>query len=117
MKKVIITFLKLVCLLVLLSALLGVGFIVYNELQGSNAKKYLIRKYNLNEWTTFAISAKEYVYEKEVDCSTLWLKKCTEDESLSRELTFITLDGDKIKVIEFKNGEFEDNYEQEKKDN
>lgn len=121
MKKVIITLLKLVCLIALLVAFAGVGFIGYNELQGSNAKKYLIRKYNLNEWTVFAISAKEYVYEKEAECSTLWLKKCTDDETLARELVFITLDGVKIEVTELVNGEFEDNYkndeEKEKKDN
>ena len=117
MKKVIITILKLICLIALLIAFVGVGFGVYNELHGSNAKKYLIRKYNLNEWTVFAISAKEYVYEKEVDCSTLWLKKCTDDETLSRELIFITKDGEKIKVIEYDNGDFEDNYSNEKKDN
>lgn len=117
MKKVIITLLKLICLIVLLTAFAGVGFIGYNELQGSNAKKYIIRKYNLSQWSVFAISAKEYVYEKEAECSTLWLKKCTDDETLARELTFITLDGVKIKVTELTNGDFIDDYENEKKDN
>lgn len=116
MKKVIVTSLKLICLIALLVALAGVSFVVYGELQGSNAKKYLIKKYNFNDWNVFVLSAKEYVYEKEVDCSTLWLKKCTDNEELARELVFITLDGDKIKVTEFDNGDFEDNYSKEKKD-
>ena len=121
MKKVIITILKLVCLIALLAAFAGVGFIGYNELQGANAKKYIIRKYNLNQWGVFAISAKEYVYEKETECSTLWLKKCTDDETLARELVFITLDGEKINVTELTNGDFIDDYktdeDKEKKDN
>ena len=111
MKKTLKNVLRFIVLTFLIIAFCLIGYITYSEIQATRAKEYLIDKYYFNDWNIVAIYSTEYVYEKDTDCSKLILKKCTKDENLYKRFTFITTDGVKIKVTEYKNNIFEDDYE------
>ncbi len=100
--------------LVVLVALLGVvallGCVAYVDINASEAKEYLMEKYEFKNSELMATKYTEYVYEDIADCNSLWLKKCTKDENLAFKYTFKTNDGKRIVVKEYKDGNFEDNY-------
>lgn len=110
MKKFIKNLFRFLILIILLACFVAIGIVAYSEIQGTDAKEHLIKTYDFGDWNIFAIYSKEYVYEKEVDCSTLWFKKCTDDKNLYKEFIFITTKGEKIKVTEYKNGDIVDDY-------
>lgn len=99
---------------VVIVALLGVfallGCVAYVDINASEAKEYLMEKYDFKNSELMATKYTEYVYEDIADCSSLWLKKCTKNENLAFKYTFKTNDGKKIIVKEDKDGNFEDNY-------
>ena len=99
---------------VVIVALLGVvallGCVAYVDINSSEAKEYLMEKYDFKNSELMATKYTEYVFEDIADCSSLWLKKCTKNENLAFKYTFKTNDGKKIIVKEDKDGNFEDNY-------
>ena len=99
---------------VVIVALLGVfallGCVAYVDINASEAKEYLMEKYDFKNSELMATKYTEYVYEDIADCSSLWLKKCTKNENLAFKYTFKTNNGKKIIVKEDKDGNFEDNY-------
>ena len=111
MKKTLKKALKIVILLILIAAFVIIGYITYSEIQATKAKEYLIDKYDFNDWNIVAIYHTEFVYEKDTECSKLILRKCTNNEKLYKKFTFITVDGIKVHVTEYKNNTFEDDYE------
>jgi len=98
---------------VVIVALLGVlGVLIYLTYVSSNseeAKKYLVETYKLNEKNLNATKYTEYVYEDIADCSSLWLKECTDNANLVAEFTF-KYDNKEIVVYEDKDGNYTDNY-------
>ena len=100
-------------------------YIGVNDIKAGKAKDYLVEEYNLDSYKLYAYKTIEYVYEENVDCSTLWLKKCTDDINLEKEITFIRLEKGfpKIHVTVDRDGHYKDDYgnkddkEEEKKDN
>ena len=51
-----------------------------------------------------------YVYEEDANCNSLWLKECTDDKDLEKEVIYYTKGGIKFTVKSFKDGSFEDDY-------
>ncbi len=90
-----------------------IGIMLYNDLHGNEAKKYLIEKYGFVEKELFVKEYQPYVYEDVANCDTLWLKKCTDDKTLVAEYTFKTKNGSFIKVIENENLQYTDDYNEE----
>lgn len=106
LKKVLFWLLMLVVV-----ALVGVlGCVAYVDIQCSEAKDYLVKTYNLDKSDLQAVKYTEYVYEDIADCSSLWLKQCTDDENLLYKYTFKMKDGTKIVVSEDKEGNLTDDY-------
>ena len=83
----------------------------YVDIQSSEAKDYLVETYDFNKSDLHITKYTEYVYEDITDCSSLWFKKCTDDENLLYKYTFKTTDGEIIEVIEDKDGNLTDDYE------
>ncbi len=83
-------------------------YMTYVNSNASNAKNYLIEKYNLNEKEWYAVKYTEYVYEDRADCNSLWIKKCTSDKDLLYEYTFKNKDKETIIVKETINGDLSD---------
>lgn len=113
MKNILKKLFRFVILVVLIGLFLAFGWISFSEIQATRAKEYLIKKYDFTDWNVFAITSREYVYEEDVDCSTQWIKKCTDDKELYKRFTFITTEGETFKVTEYKNGEFSDTYKKD----
>lgn len=84
--------------------------ITYVDIHASEAKDYLIEKYDFKKNQLFAVKYVEYAYEDITDCSSLWFKECTDNKDLLYEYSFKTKNGDKIVVTEDVNGVFSDNY-------
>ena len=104
---------KIVFLIIVLALLGVVGLltcVAYVDINSSEAKEYLMEKYEFKNSELMATKFVEYVYEDITDCSSLWLKKCTNDKNLAYKYTFKTNDGKKIIVSEDKDGNFKDNY-------
>ncbi|MGN1337110.1 MAG: hypothetical protein ACI4WW_01375 [Candidatus Coprovivens sp.] len=91
-------------------------YYAYQDMTGSSCKEYLIEEYDFGTFDIFTKKTTVYVMNDEADCNSLWLKKCTDDKNLVKEVIFVTKDGNKIHVIEHKDGTFEDDYK-EKEDN
>ena len=113
MKKILKNILRFIVLVILLVAFVSIGRISYSEIQATKAKEYVIKELDFTDWNVFAIHSIEYVYEEDVDCSTLWLKKCTDNKDLYKRFTFMTTEGETFKVTEYKNGEFENTYKKD----
>ncbi|MBR6133792.1 MAG: hypothetical protein IKQ29_03655 [Bacilli bacterium] len=102
-------------------------YIGINDIKAGKAKDYLVEEYNLDSYKMYAYKTTEFVYEENVDCSTLWFKKCTDDVDKDKEITFILLEKGfpRIHVTVYKDGTYVDDYgnkdskkdEEEKKDN
>lgn len=105
-KKLLFGLLILVAIILIVMLIL----IAYVDIHASEAKDYLIEKYEFSKNEIFATKYVEYAYEDITDCSSLWFKKCTSNENLLYEYTFKTKDGDKIIVTEDVDGTFNDNY-------
>ena len=111
MKKTLKKALKIVILIILIAAFVIMGYITYSEIQATRAKEYLIKTYDFNDWNIVAVYSKEYIVDNnEEKCSKLILRECTDNKELYKKFTFITLDGDKVHVTEYKNNIFEDDY-------
>lgn len=105
--------LTIIFAIIILVVLAGLIFISYNDLQASKAKDYLNEKYNFGKFDIIAYKTIEYVDKDTTDCSSLWLKKCTDDDNLFKESYFITKDKIKIHVTEYNDGTFVDDYAKE----
>lgn len=113
MKNILKKLFKFIILVILIGLFVAFGWISYCEIQATKAKEYVIKEYDFTDWNVFAVLSSEYVYKEDVDCSTLWFKKCTEDKDLYKKFTFVTTEGKIFKVTEYKNGEFSDTYKKE----
>lgn len=113
MKNILKKLFRFIILIILIGLFGAFGWISYSEIQATKAKEYLIKEYDFTDWNVFAITSREYVYEEDVDCSTLWIKKCTDDNNLYKKFTFLTTEGKTFKVTEYKNGEFKDTYKKD----
>lgn len=110
MAKNVKRFVFLVVVVALLGVVVLLGCVAYVDINASEAKEYLMEKYEFKNSELMATKYTEYVYEDIADCNSLWLKKCTKDENLAFKYTFKTNDGKRIVVKEYKDGNFEDNY-------
>lgn len=86
------------------------GIITYNDANCTRGKMYLVKKYEVEEKNIKSIKYQEYAYDDITDCDSLWFKKCTSDDNLKYEYT-LEIDGVIIRVKEFKDGSFSDDYE------
>lgn len=97
--------------IVILIAIFGLGcYYAYIDINCSAAKEYLIKNYDLDEKKLKSKSYTEYVYEDIANCSTLWFKKCTNNEKLKYEYVFMLNEDTKIIVSEDIDGNMIDNY-------
>lgn len=94
-----------------IALIIVLGCMTYVDIQSSEAKDYLVETYDFNKSDLHITKYTEYVYEDITDCSSLWFKKCTDDENLLYKYTFKTTDGEIIEVIEDKDGNLTDDYE------
>lgn len=97
-------------MLVVVALIIVLGCVAYVDIQCSEAKDYLVETYDFNKSDLHATKYTEYVYEDIADCSSLWLKECTNDETLLYKYTFKTNDGEEIVVSEDKDGKLTDDY-------
>lgn len=97
-------------MLVVVALIIVLGCVAYVDIQCSEAKEYLVDTYDFNKSDLYATKYTEYVYEDITDCSSLWLKKCTDNENLLYKYTFKTKDGEEIVVSEDKDGNLTDDY-------
>ncbi len=109
-------FIKNLILFIILVALIGAfgvfGYLSYVDMNASNARDYLMEKYKFEKKELLAIKSVEYVYQDIANCETLWLKKCTDDETLANKYTFKIKNSDReIVVTEDTDGNFTDDYE------
>ena len=98
-------------ILAAIALIIVLGCMTYVDIQSSEAKDYLVETYDFNKSDLHITKYTEYVYEDITDCSSLWFKKCTDDENLLYKYTFKTTDGEIIEVIEDKDGNLTDDYE------
>ena len=96
--------------LVLIGVLIYVGYYAFLETHGSNAKAYLIDKYDLDDFDYVCTGYVKYVYSEKTDCNKQWFKECTDDPNLAYKYTFTNKDKNKIVVIEYENGDMTDDY-------
>lgn len=97
-------------MLVVVALVIVLGCVAYVDIQCSEAKDYLVETYDLDKSDLQAAKYTEYVYEDIADCSSLWLKQCTDDENLLYKYTFKMKDGTEIVVSEDKEGNLTDDY-------
>lgn len=100
-----------VIIVVLICFLALAGYLTYVNANSTRAKNYLLEKYEIKEKEWYAIKYTEYVYEDIADCNSLWLKKCTSEESLLYKYTFINKKKEKIIVSEDNNMNYTVEYE------
>ena len=107
----------IVALLFVAVILFGI-YIGINDIQASKAKDYLVENYNFNSMKIYAYKTVEFVYEENVDCSTLWFKKCTDDVNKYKEITFIRLEKGfgRIHVYVDRDGNITDDYGEKKEE-
>lgn len=110
-----IKFVKKCVFFVIIVILIGffaiAGYLTYVNANSTKAKNYLLEKYEINEKDWYAIKYTEYIYEDIADCNSLWLKKCTSEESLLYKYTFINKKKEKIIVSEDKNMNYSVEYD------
>ena len=113
MKNTLKKLFRIIILIILIGLFIGTGIIAYSEIQATKAKEYIIKEYDFTDWNVFAVYSREYVYEEDVDCSTQWIKKCTDDKNLYKKFIFVTTKGETFEVTEYKDGEFKDTYKKD----
>lgn len=86
------------------------GYYAIQDINATQSKNYLIDKYELNKFKVFTIKTTEYIYEEDEDCDSLKFKKCTDDKNLYKKVIF-KYKNKEIKVYEYNDGTFSDNYE------
>ncbi len=110
MKNFIKRSILFIIIIVLLIAVLYVGYLAYTDIKASNAKDYLIERYGFDKKEIKATKSTEFVYEDIANCETLWLKKCSSDKNLHYKHTFKLKDGTEIHVTETVDRDFDDDY-------
>ncbi len=110
MSKVIKKILITIIVLALIVVMIIIGYAAYVDIHASEAKEYLIEKYNFKNADLLAKKYTEYVYEDITDCKSLWFKKCTSESDLLYEYLFELNDGTEIIVSEYEDGTLVDNY-------
>lgn len=105
--KIFILFVIGIILVVLFFVL---GYYAIQDINATQAKDYLVDKYELNKFNVTTIKTTEYVYEEDEDCDSLKFKKCTDDKNLYKKVIF-KYKGKEIKVYEYNDGTFSDNFE------
>lgn len=99
-----------VIVLALIIVMAVIGYAAYVDIHASEAKEYLIEKYEFENDELLAKKYTEYVYEDIADCNSLWFKKCTSEKELLYEYIFEINDGKEIIVSEYEDGTLVDNY-------
>ncbi len=99
-----------IIILILVIILAIAGYLTYVEANASEAKKYLIEKYAINEKEWHATMYTTFVYEDIADCNSLWFKKCTTDKNLLYQYTFKNKEKETIVVSEDIDGNLTDDY-------
>ena len=95
--------------LVVVMGYLGVK--AYIQAHSERAINYIVDKYEIDKKDITPLKYQEYVYSDIANCDSLWLKKCSDDETLLYSYVLETKDGKEIKVKEYKNKVFEDDFE------
>jgi len=101
-----------ILLLVIFMGYLGVK--TYIQAHCERAIEYIVEKYEISKKDIIPLKYQEYAYSDITNCDSLWLKKCSDDENLLYSYVLETKDGKKIKVKEYKDNIFEDDYEEGK---
>ncbi len=104
-------FFVIITLLILIFVILGI--LTYIDSHSTEAKNFLLNNYEINKKDWYAIKYTEYIYEDIADCNSLWLKKCTDNETLQYSYTFINKKKEQIIVYEDKLGNFTISYDGE----
>lgn len=110
MSKIIKKLLITAVVLALVVVMIIIGYVAYVDIHASDAKEYLMEKYDFKNADLLAKKYTEYVYEDVADCKSLWFKKCTSESDLLYEYSFELKDGTEIIVSEYEDGTLVDNY-------
>lgn len=98
--------------IVLLAALGVAGYYAYLDTHSAAAKRYLIDKYDLDDFDYMCTSLVEYTYSDISDCDNTWFKECSDDPELAYKYVFTKKKTKTtITVVEDKNGDFQDDFE------
>lgn len=111
MKRLIKNLVLTVILIILLIGLGIAGYLAYLDTHSTNAKNYLESKYGISNKEYIVYKYVNYVYEDLADCSSLWFKECSSDETLVAKYVFINKDKKTITVTEYKDDVFIDDYD------
>ena len=98
--------------LVVVMGFLGVK--AYIQANSERAINYIVDKYEIDKKDIIALRYQEYVYSDIANCDSLWIKKCSDDKTLLYSYVLKTKDGKEIKIKEYKNKVFEDNFKEGK---
>lgn len=102
-------FLQFILILILVILLIFFIYLGIQDINGSKAKEYLVDEYGYSKYKIYAYHVTEFISNN--NCEDTWFKKCTEDKTIEKKVMFITFDKQKIEVIQYKDGSFEDNLE------
>jgi hypothetical protein len=112
--------LKRLVLIPIIIALVGVliyfGHYAYIDSNAHAAKQYIIDKYNFKTKDVKTVEFVKYVYSDINKCDNLWFKECTDKEDLAYKYVFEVKGEDDITVLEDKNGDYTDDFEEDTKD-
>ena len=90
------------------------GVIAYTDANCSRGVNHLTSKYEIKSRDLTSIKYQPYIYEDIANCDSLWIKKCSDDKTLLYSYVLKTKDGKEIKIKEYKNKVFEDNFKEGK---
>lgn len=105
--KLVLLFLSLI----LIGILIYIGYYAYLDTHAEGAKEYLIEKYDMEKFDYVCTSYVEYIYSDLTDCDSNWFKECTQDPTLAYKYVFTNKNKNKITVVETKEGNYTDDFE------
>lgn len=108
--KVAKRFISLILIIVAAIAVVLTIYFAYQDMTSTDVKEYIVEKYDFGNFDVFTYKTTIYVYEEDANCNSLWLKECTDDKDLEKEVIYYTKGGIKFTVKSFKDGSFEDDY-------
>ncbi len=100
-------FFHFLLILILFALLIVLIYLGIQDINGSKGKEYLLDKYGYSKYKLYAYRVIEY--DSNSNCADSWFKECTTDENVEKKILFITLEKEKIEVIQNKDGSFLDN--------
>ncbi len=106
-------FLNLIVIIVLFLLLVGMIYLFIQDVNATRAKDYFLKEHDFKKTDLIAYKVKEYVYDEDQDCGTLWFKECTKEENLKKKSYFYIFKSKKKFVItEYEDGTFVSDYEE-----